>query len=61
MSIRWSAMPGDTYAAIPPGKQIPLTDIGFIGLTDIGFIGLRPYKCAWSRPRLGPQADETVQ
>jgi hypothetical protein len=22
MSIRWSAMPGDTYAAIPPGKQI---------------------------------------
>ena len=24
MSIRWSVMPGDTYAAIPPGKQIEI-------------------------------------
>src|ERR1019366_7243817 len=32
MSIRWSAMPGDTYAAIPPGKQIPSAMLVLPGL-----------------------------
>jgi hypothetical protein len=43
MSIRWSAMPDGTYAAIPPGKQIQARDeidgrhgLG-LGLADSGF------------------------